>query len=71
MSDIAIRVENLGKQYRIGALEKNGGRYTYKSLRDAIAGAAGLLDGPRFLFHAGMELLRNENPIVNSSNNRG
>lgn len=26
-----------------------------------------LIDGPRFLFHAGMELLRNENPIVNPS----
>jgi lipopolysaccharide transport system ATP-binding protein len=40
MSDIAIRVENLGKQYHIGALQKNGGRYTYKSLRDSIASAA-------------------------------
>lgn len=30
-----------------------------------------LLDGPRFLFHAGMELLRNENPMVNPSNNPG
>lgn len=40
MSDIAIRVENLGKQYHIGAIEKNGGRYSYKSLRDSIAGAA-------------------------------
>jgi lipopolysaccharide transport system ATP-binding protein len=39
MSDIAIRVENLGKQYHIGALQKNGGRYTYKSLRDSIANA--------------------------------
>ena len=28
-----------------------------------------LLDGPRFLFHAGMELLRNENPIAGPSNN--
>ena len=40
MSDIAIRVENLGKQYRIGALQKNGGGYSYKSLRDSIASAA-------------------------------
>jgi lipopolysaccharide transport system ATP-binding protein len=39
MSDIAIRVENLGKQYRIGALQKGGG-YSYKSLRDSIANAA-------------------------------
>ena len=30
-----------------------------------------LLDGPRFLFHAGMELLRNENPVANPSNGRG
>ena len=40
MSDIAIRVENLGKQYHIGALQQNDGHYTYKSLRDAIASAA-------------------------------
>jgi lipopolysaccharide transport system ATP-binding protein len=40
MSDIAIHVENLGKQYHIGALEKNGGRYSYKSLRDSISGVA-------------------------------
>jgi lipopolysaccharide transport system ATP-binding protein len=39
MSDIAIRVENLGKQYHIGALQQSGGR-TYKSLRDSIASAA-------------------------------
>jgi N-acetylglucosaminyldiphosphoundecaprenol N-acetyl-beta-D-mannosaminyltransferase len=30
-----------------------------------------LVDGPRFLFHAGMELLRNEHPIVIPSNNAG
>jgi lipopolysaccharide transport system ATP-binding protein len=40
MSDIAIRVQNLGKQYHIGALQNNGGHYTYKSLRDSIASAA-------------------------------
>jgi lipopolysaccharide transport system ATP-binding protein len=39
-SDIAIHVENLGKQYRIGALQKNGGQYSYKSLRDSISSAA-------------------------------
>src|ERR1035441_8446496 len=39
MSDIAIRVENLGKQYHIGALQKGGG-YSYGSLRDSIASAA-------------------------------
>ena len=57
MSDIAIRVENLGKQYHIGALQQNGGRYTYKSLRDSISRAGSLplravrsllvQDGPR------------------------
>jgi len=40
MSDIAIRAENLGKQYRIGALQQAGSHYSYKSLRDAIADAA-------------------------------
>lgn len=40
MSDIAIRVENLGKQYHIGALQQNEGHYSYKSLRDSIASAA-------------------------------
>ena len=37
MSDIAIRVENLGKQYRIGGPR---GRSTYKSLRESLANAA-------------------------------
>ncbi len=40
MSDIAIHVEGLGKQYRIGALQKNGGRSGYKSLRESIANVA-------------------------------
>jgi lipopolysaccharide transport system ATP-binding protein len=40
MSDIAIRVRDLGKQYHIGALQQNGGSYRYKSLRDSIANAA-------------------------------
>jgi lipopolysaccharide transport system ATP-binding protein len=40
MSDIAIRVENLGKQYHIGALQHEGGLHTYKSLRESIARAA-------------------------------
>ncbi len=40
MSDVAIRVENLGKQYRIGALEQNVGRYRYKSLRQSVVDAA-------------------------------
>lgn len=42
MTDIAIRVQNLGKQYHIGALQKGGGRYTYRSLRDALARTATL-----------------------------
>ena len=33
MSDIAIRVENLGKQYRIGKRER------YKTLRDTLSDA--------------------------------
>ncbi len=33
MSDIAIRVENLGKQYRIGKRER------YRTLRDSLADA--------------------------------
>jgi lipopolysaccharide transport system ATP-binding protein len=37
MSDLAIRVENLGKQYRLGQL---GQRDTHKTLRDALASAA-------------------------------
>jgi len=36
MSDIAIRVENLGKQYRIGSPH---GAYRYKSLRESLTGA--------------------------------
>jgi len=36
MSDIAIRVDNLGKQYRIGRSE---GRASYKTLRESISGA--------------------------------
>jgi len=36
MSDIAIRVENLSKQYRIGGSQ---GRYKYKSLREELTKA--------------------------------
>ncbi len=39
MSDVAIRVENLGKRYRIGALQQSGSGYRYKALRDVLAGA--------------------------------
>ena len=39
MSDTAILVENLGKQYHISALQQDGGNYKYKSLRDSIANA--------------------------------
>ena len=39
MSDIAIRVEKLGKLYHIGARQQPRAR-TYKSLRDSIASAA-------------------------------
>jgi len=34
MNDIAIRVENPGKQYRIGARQER-----YKTLRDSLMGA--------------------------------
>lgn len=37
MSDVAIRVDKLGKQYRIGAVQHNGSRYRYRSLRDTLA----------------------------------
>jgi hypothetical protein len=37
MTDIAIRVENLGKRYRIGVGSQ--GAFRYKSLRDSLAGA--------------------------------
>ncbi|HEX8325715.1 MAG TPA: ABC transporter ATP-binding protein, partial [Tepidisphaeraceae bacterium] len=36
-SDYAIRVEGLGKRYRIGT-EQSGGMYRYKSLRDSLGG---------------------------------
>ena len=35
MSDIAIRVENLGKSYRIGH-QTNGQRGRYRTLRDDL-----------------------------------
>jgi lipopolysaccharide transport system ATP-binding protein len=36
MSDIAIRVENLGKQYRIGGPQ---GRYKYRTIRESLTEA--------------------------------
>jgi hypothetical protein len=39
MSDIAIRVEGLGKRYRIGERER------YKALRDVITDAAAAASG--------------------------
>jgi lipopolysaccharide transport system ATP-binding protein len=38
MTDIAIRVENLSKQYRIGGPQ---GRYRYKTIREALTEAVG------------------------------
>ena len=60
MSDIAIRIENLSKQYRIGA--RQGGRSRYKSLREELVNviqapfrrAASLLRGQAY-GAAGME----------------
>ncbi|MGA2186668.1 MAG: ABC transporter ATP-binding protein [Bryobacteraceae bacterium] len=40
MTDVAIRVENLGKRYEIGAARQNRGRFRYKSVRDSIANIA-------------------------------
>lgn len=40
MSDIALRVEGLGKRYRIGRADSGGGMYHYKSLRDAFGNVA-------------------------------
>ena len=40
MSEVVIRAENLGKKYTIGALQKAGSHYSYRSLRDVIADAA-------------------------------
>ena len=37
-SDLAVRVEGVGKRYRIGAAA--GGRFKYKSLRDSLGGLA-------------------------------
>jgi hypothetical protein len=37
MSDIAIRVENLGKQYRIGLAPQH-----YRTLRDTLSEAAAM-----------------------------
>jgi hypothetical protein len=39
MSDIAIQVENLSKQYRIGAHQNGNRRFGYQSLRDTITDA--------------------------------
>jgi hypothetical protein len=35
MSDVALRVENLGKQYRIGAKQQRYGRFT-ETLMEAL-----------------------------------
>ena len=41
MSDIALRVDGLGKRYRLGIQDGNaGGMYRYKSLRDSLGGWA-------------------------------
>ncbi len=41
MSDIALRVEGLGKRYRLGLQDNaSGGRFRYKSLRDSLGGLA-------------------------------
>jgi len=39
MTEIAVRVEGLSKQYKIGALPGAGNRFHYRTLRDTIANA--------------------------------
>ena len=39
MSSVAIAIENVGKQYRIGTSLEQRGCYRYKTLRDSLAGA--------------------------------
>ncbi len=48
MNDLAIRVENLGKQFHIGAMA--GARFNYRTLRDSIADT---LRAPLRLFSPG------------------
>ena len=61
MSEIAIHVENLGKLYRIGELQK----YKYKALRDTLS------DAVYAPFRAATSLLNGHRPTVSSrlSNN--
>ena len=43
MSDIAIRVENLSKAYRITSQRQQGGGYKYKTLQEELLGVPGRL----------------------------
>lgn len=45
MSGAAIRIENLGKRYRVPHASNRGGVYGYKTLRDSITELAGRLRG--------------------------
>ena len=36
MSEIALRIDGLGKRYRLGLQDNAGGMYRYKSLRDSL-----------------------------------
>ena len=40
MSQFAVRVRGIGKQYHIGDLQHNGARFRYKAFRDVLAEAA-------------------------------
>src|SRR5437762_4949953 len=40
MSEIVIRLDNIGKQYRIGAIQQGGGAFRYRSLRDSLTNGA-------------------------------
>lgn len=39
MSDVAIRVDNLSKTYRIGSLQNGDQQFGYRSLRDVLTTA--------------------------------
>src|SRR5215469_8834785 len=39
MSSVAISIENVGKEYRIGASQQQRGCYNYKTLRDSLVTA--------------------------------
>ena len=65
MSDYAIRVEGLGKRYRLG-LQDNaaGGIYRYKSLRDNLGGLTEPVARPRSDRFLARESARSARPTM-------